>query len=76
MTLVGDGTTATAPVMSRITVQRLESGWYHVRGAGPCNWSQPPHWPATEAELREHAHPEAGEAFFAVAVAAAAMVQP
>jgi hypothetical protein len=46
-----------------ITVRRLSSGYYHVRGRGPCNWSQPPRWPCSEEELREHAFPEAGEEF-------------
>lgn len=46
-----------------VTVTRLESGYYHVRGDGPCNWAQPPFWPCDEKTLREYAFPEAGEAF-------------
>lgn len=50
-----------------ITVTRLDSGYYHVRGVGPCNWSQPPQWPCDEAMLREYAFPEASEAFIRAA---------
>lgn len=46
-----------------ITVQRLPSGYFHLRGQGPCNWAQPPSWPCDEDTLREHAFPEASEDF-------------
>lgn len=46
-----------------ITVKRMESGYYHIRGRGPCNWAQPPHWPCSERVLRAHAFPEASEEF-------------
>ncbi|MGH2878982.1 MAG: hypothetical protein ACRDK4_05160 [Solirubrobacteraceae bacterium] len=46
-----------------ITVKRLESGYYQVRGRGPCNFAQPPRWPCDEETLRAHAFPEASEAF-------------
>lgn len=55
----------------KITVKRLESGYWHIRGVGPNNWAQPPHWPATEDELREHACSESGESFIRAALAAA-----
>ncbi len=56
-----------------ITVKRLESGYWHIRGVGPCNWSQPPHWPCTQQALREHAHPGASDAFIAEALIAEAV---
>lgn len=53
-----------------ITVRRLESGYYHVRGQGPCNWAQPPEWPCDEATLRAHTFGEASEDFVRSALAA------
>ena len=50
-----------------ISVKRLESGWYHVRGRGPCEWAQPPTWPCSEETLREHAFPQASDEFIAEA---------
>jgi len=50
-----------------ITVKRLESGYYHVRGDGPCNWAQPRCWPCSEDSLRASAFPEASEAFLRAA---------
>jgi hypothetical protein len=46
-----------------LTVKKLSSGYFLVRGDGPCNWAQVPHWPATLEEIREHAFPEASEEF-------------
>ena len=46
-----------------ITAKQLDSGYWHIRGNGPCEWSQPPHWPCDEATLREHAFPEASDKF-------------
>lgn len=46
-----------------IIVKRLDSGYYHVRGDGPCNWSQPATWPCSEVELRAAAHPEYSDDF-------------
>lgn len=46
------------------TVTKLPSGFYHVRGHGPCNWAQPPNWPCSENDLREYAFPQASEEFF------------
>ena len=51
-----------------ITIQRLSSGYYHIRGEGPCNWAQPPRWPCSEDVLRQHAFPEASEPFLRAAV--------
>ena len=49
--------------MSEITMRRLESGYVHIRGVGPCNWAQPPRWPCTYAELDESFFPEASLEF-------------
>ena len=46
-----------------LTMRRLSSGYWHIRGIGPCNWSQPPVWPCDEATLREHAFPQASDEF-------------
>jgi len=54
----------------RITVERLSTGYYHVRGQGPCNWAQPPHWPCTEEVLRSSAFAEASESFIKAALEA------
>lgn len=59
-----------------VTVKRLSSGFFHIRGRGPCNWSQPPHWPCSEAELRAHAFPEASEEFFLEALRMSHASQP
>ena len=34
------------------TVTKLSSGYWHIRGIGPCNWAQPKTWPCSEDELR------------------------
>ena len=47
----------------RIEIRRLSSGYYHLRGRGPCNWTQPTVWPCTEETLRSSAFPQASEAF-------------
>jgi hypothetical protein len=51
----------------KVTVKKLDSGYYHVRGVGPCNWSQPPTWPCDESTIRQHAHPESSDEFIASA---------
>jgi hypothetical protein len=56
-----------------ITIRRLSSGYYHLRGAGPCNWAQVPNWPCAEATLREHAFPGAREEFFEACMAQAVL---
>lgn len=38
----------------------LETGYYHARGVGPCNWAQ---WPAGEPVRDEHFFPEASPGF-------------
>jgi hypothetical protein len=50
-----------------ITVQPLESGYFLVRGIGPCNFSQPPCWPCDYELLESHAHPEASKDFLLAA---------
>ena len=51
-----------------ITIRRLDSGYWHIRGVGPCNWAQPPCWPCAEETLRGHAAPGASEEFFATVI--------
>ena len=53
-----------------ITVRRLRSGWYHVRGEGLCDWAQPPQWPCSRGTLRRHAFREASRGFLRAAAAA------
>lgn len=43
--------------------RRLESGYLHIRGYGPCNWAQPPAWPCEPEALATSIFPEAGEPF-------------
>jgi hypothetical protein len=52
----------------KIIVQKLSSGYYHIRGDGPLNWAQPPIWPCDYDSLREHAFPEASEEFLRAAI--------
>lgn len=59
-----------------ISVKKLSTGYYRVRGDGPCEWAQPPHWPCSEETLREHAFPEASERFIAAAIAEALRAEP
>lgn len=47
----------------RLQIKKLSSGYVLLRGEGPCNWAQPPHWPCNEETLRAHAFPEASERF-------------
>lgn len=28
-----------------LTFKRLSSGYWHIRGSGPCEWCQPDAWP-------------------------------
>jgi hypothetical protein len=46
-----------------ITVTRLSSGYWHLRGIGPCNWAQPETWPCNESDLEDSFFAEAGETF-------------
>lgn len=59
-----------------IEVRQLESGYWHIRGVGPCNYAQPREWPCSEEQLRASAHPEAGEAFLRAALALASEARP
>ena len=47
-----------------IKIYQMLSGYWHIRGDGPCNWAQPPHWPCSIQEVRANAFPEACEQFF------------
>ena len=57
-------------------VKHLSSGYYHLRGQGPCNWAQPPYWPCSEKVLRASAFPEASEEFIQAALKAALAATP
>ena len=47
-----------------IRIKRLTSGWYYLRGAGPCQWAQVQQWPGcTEEELESAYFPEASPDF-------------
>lgn len=52
----------------KIDVKVLPSGYYHIRGDGPCNWAQPPYWPCSIEVLRAHAFPEASDGFLREAI--------
>ncbi len=54
------------------TIQRLSTGYYLVRGVGPCNWSQPKTWPCSEEHFTAHAFPEASDEFIRDAMRIAA----
>jgi hypothetical protein len=47
----------------QITARRLPGGYWHVRGNGPCNWTQPPQWPCDAGMLHDHAFPQASWEF-------------
>jgi hypothetical protein len=53
----------------KVSVVRLSSGYFHVRGVGPCNWAQPAYWPCSEESLRKAAFPQACEEFIRSALA-------
>ncbi len=46
-----------------LSVRRLSTGYWHLRGDGPLNWSQPSTWPCLEQELRDAACPGACDEF-------------
>lgn len=46
-----------------LTVTRLSTGYWHIRGKGPCNWAQCERWPTTKEAVRAAAFPEASETF-------------
>lgn len=47
----------------KIKVKKLSSGYYHIRGEGPCNWTQPPRFPCRKEMLEEYSFPEASKSF-------------
>ncbi|MCU0613380.1 MAG: hypothetical protein MUE60_16550 [Candidatus Eisenbacteria bacterium] len=49
---------------AQITIRQLESGYYHIRGRGPCNYAQVP---SLESDPAEYSHPEASPKFLALA---------
>ncbi len=47
-----------------VSIRRLESGYWHIRGRGPCNWAQPQFWPdMNEAAIEASFFNEAAESF-------------
>ena len=56
-------------------IHRLSSGYWHIRGQGPCNWIQTPHWPCDEEVIRNHAFPQASEKFIRSVIKKARVVQ-
>lgn len=59
----------------RISIKRLPTGWWHLRGKGPGNWVQLPAWPLNEELIRHYAFDEAGEPFLRAAVSVAIFEQ-
>lgn len=47
--------------MLRIT--RLSSGYWHIRGTGPCEWAQPKDWPDAARLIEASIFPEASTKF-------------
>ena len=54
----------------KLTIKQLESGYWHVRGTGPCNWAQFLLWPRDIETARRAAFPEASDAFCAALISA------
>lgn len=46
-----------------IIIKRISSGYFIIKGNGPCEWAQVEKWPCTENELRKGAFHEASEVF-------------
>ena len=46
-----------------ITINRLSSGYWHIRGTGPCEWAQTAVLPTTFEAVRAAAFPEASDKF-------------
>lgn len=59
----------------KITTERLSSGYWHIRGDGPCNFAQPETWPCSEQSLRDASFPEACEEFIRSAIHAAPLFE-
>ena len=55
----------------KISIKKLNTGWYHIKGVGPANWTQPPTWPASEDAIRQNAFPQASETFLKQVIAMA-----
>ena len=58
-----------------LSIKQLESGYWLIRGSGPCEFAQPKHWPCSEAELRGAAFPEASELFIVQAMRLARSIE-
>lgn len=48
---------------AELSIRRLETGFWLIRGRGPCNWAQVRRWPCTRFELEEGTFHEAGDRF-------------
>jgi hypothetical protein len=48
---------------TEVRVRQLDSGYWHLRGPGPCNWAQPQRWPCLPDDLEKSFFGEAGEGF-------------
>ncbi len=51
----------------KIEISKLESGYWLIRGNGPCEWAQVPNWPTSEQRIRDNSFPEASEMFIRAA---------
>ena len=51
-----------------VSIRRLSTGYWHIRGKGPCEWTQPPEWPCAEKLIRDSAFPQASEQFLRAVV--------
>jgi len=59
-----------------LVIKQLDSGYWHIRGDGPCNWTQPKQWPCSEDEVRRSAFPQASEAFLLAVLLESAATSP
>lgn len=47
----------------KLEVKQLSSGYWHIRGEGPCNFAQVAAWPCGADVLEASFFPEAGQEF-------------
>jgi hypothetical protein len=47
----------------KITVIKLPTDWWHIRGTGPYDWAQVPFWPCDRECIKRNAWPAASEEF-------------
>lgn len=46
-----------------LKIRQLDSGYWHVRGDGFCDFAQPPHWPCSKETFLASCSPEASQPF-------------